>query len=238
MLFTSAPLESVAEAQRRAKKRLPTAVYASLIAGTEKGVTLHDNIQAFDEIGLIPRIAADLPPKREMSTTVLGQDIDFPVIVSPAGAQAVHPGGEVAVAKAAASVGTAIGLSSFASMPFEDIAAANPKAFFQLYWVGTRDDIAERVERARRAGAKALILTLDWSFASRRDWGSPTIPERVTFSTLLQFAPMGLSRPGWALRFLLNGIPDLKAPNLHTEAKGTPTFRQAYVEWAQTPLPT
>lgn len=196
MLFTSAPLESVAEAQRRAKKRLPTAVYASLIAGTEKGVTLHDNIQAFDEIGLIPRIAADLPPKREMSTTVLGQDIDFPVIVSPAGAQAVDPGGEVAVAKAAASVGTAIGLSSFASMPFEDVAAANPKAFFQLYWVGTRDDIAERVERARRAGAKALILTLDWSFASRRDWGSPTIPERVTFSTLLQFAPMGLSRPG------------------------------------------
>ncbi|WP_227480947.1 pre-mycofactocin synthase MftD [Thermobifida fusca] len=238
MLFTSAPLESVAEAQRRAKKRLPTAVYASLIAGTEKGLTLHDNIQAFDEIGLIPRIAADLPPQREMSTTVMGQEISFPVIVSPAGAQAVDPGGEVAVARAAAAAGTAIGLSSFASMPFEDVAAANPKAFFQLYWVGTRDDIAERVEHARQAGAKGLILTLDWSFASRRDWGSPTILERVTLSTLVEFLPMGLSRPGWALRFLLGGIPDLKAPNLRTRAKGTPTFKQAYVEWTQTPLPT
>ncbi len=68
-------------------------MYASLIAGTEKGVTLHDNIQAFDEIGLIPRIAADLPPKREMSTTVLGQDIDFPVIRRSSGRGSSTPAG-------------------------------------------------------------------------------------------------------------------------------------------------
>ncbi|MDA8371139.1 MAG: mycofactocin biosynthesis FMN-dependent deaminase MftD [Nocardiopsaceae bacterium] len=237
-MVKNAPLESVAEAQRRAKKRLPMEVYVSLIAGTEKGVTLDDNIRAYDEVGLRPRIAAELPPLRELNTTVLGQEVSFPVVVSPAGAQAVDPGGEVAVAKAAAAADTAMGLSSFASMPFEDVVAANPKSFFQLYWVGSRDAIAARAERARKAGAKALILTLDWSFASRRDWGSPSIPEKVNLATLAKFAPMGISRPGWALRFVLGGIPDLKVPNLATGGQEPPTFQQAYVEWAHTPLPT
>jgi pre-mycofactocin synthase len=230
-------LQSVADAQRRAYRRVPKSVYLALYAGTEKGLTLRNNIEAFEQIGFQPRIAAPLPSTRDMATTVLGQEIAFPVVVSPAGAQAVHPAGEVAVARAAAATGTAIGLSSFAAKPFEEVAKANPKAFFQLYWVGSRDDIAQRVEHARQAGAKALILTLDWSFASRRDWPVPVIPERVNLKTMLQFLPTGITRPGWAFQFLLQGLPDLKVPNLRT-TRGVPTFNQAYAEWAMTPLPT
>jgi pre-mycofactocin synthase len=237
-MFERRPIGSLADAQRRAKKRLPGAVYVSLVAGTESGRTLANNLKAFDEVGFRPRIGADVPPARDLATTVLGEEISMPVIVSPAGAQAIDPGGEVAVARAAAAAGTAIGLSSFGSMPFEHVAAANPKAFFQLYWVGTRDDIAERVERARAAGAKALIVTLDWSFATRRDWDAPVIPERVDLATLVKYAPLAFEAPGWALRFLRGGIPDLKAPNLATAKKGAPTFTQAYMEWTQTPLPT
>lgn len=230
-------LQSVADAQRRAYRRVPRPVYLALYAGTEKGLTLRNNIEAFDQVGFQPRIAAPLPSTRDLATTVLGQEIAFPVVVSPAGAQAIHPAGEVAVARAAAATGTAIGLSSFAAKPFGEVAKANPKAFFQLYWVGSRDDIAQRVERARQAGAKALILTLDWSFATRRDWPVPVIPERVNLKTMLQFLPTGITRPGWALQFLLHGLPDLKVPNLRT-SRGVPTFNQAYVEWAMTPLPT
>ena len=237
-MFDRQPITSVADAQRRAKKRLPKAVYVSLLAGAEKGLTRDKNVEAFDQVGLVPRIASDLPSVRDLKTTVLGQDLDFPVIVSPAGAQAIDPGGEVAVARAAAAAGTAIGLSSFGSMPFEDVAAANQKAFFQLYWVGSRDDIAERVERARAAGAKALILTLDWAFAIRKDWDIPTIPEKVGLKTLARFSPAAISHPGWALRFLKGGIPDLRVPNLATAAKGAPTFTEAFIEWVQTPLPT
>ena len=51
----------------------------------------------------------------------------------------MHPDGEVAVARAAAARGTAMGLSSFASMPIEDVVAANPQTFFQIYWIGSRD---------------------------------------------------------------------------------------------------
>jgi hypothetical protein len=65
----------------------------------------------------------------------------FGTAISPPGVQAVHPDGEVAVARAAAARGTAVGLSSFASMPVEEVTAANPKTFFQMYWMGSKDDI-------------------------------------------------------------------------------------------------
>ena len=64
----------------------------------------------------------------------------MPVLISPTGVQAVHPDGEVAVARAAAARGVAMGLSSFASKPIEEVVAANPQTFFQMYWVGSRDD--------------------------------------------------------------------------------------------------
>jgi isopentenyl diphosphate isomerase/L-lactate dehydrogenase-like FMN-dependent dehydrogenase len=64
-------------------------------------------------------------------------------------------------------------LSSFASKPVEEVVAANPQTFFQLYWAGSRDQILRRVHRAKAAGAAGLIVTLDWSFSHGRDWGSP-----------------------------------------------------------------
>jgi heme/flavin dehydrogenase (mycofactocin system) len=171
--------ETVLEAQRRAKKRLPKSVYAALLAGSEKGITVEDNIAAYGELGFAPHVAG-LAASRDLSTTVMGQNISFPVVISPTGVQAVHPDGEVAVARAAAARGTAMGLSSFASKPIEEVVAANPQTFFQVYWVGTRDEMLQRIERARAAGAVGLIATLDWSFSHGRDWGSPVIPETLS----------------------------------------------------------
>src|ERR1700757_2379374 len=150
--------ETVASAQQLAKKRLPKPVYSALLAASEKGVTVADNIDAFAELGFAPHVIGALE-KRDLSTTVMGQDISLPVLISPTGVQAVHPDGEVAVARAAAARGTAMGLSSFASKPVEEVVAANPKTFFQMYWVGSRDDMAARMERARAAGAVGAIVT-------------------------------------------------------------------------------
>ncbi|MGH3564752.1 MAG: pre-mycofactocin synthase MftD [Pseudonocardia sp.] len=238
MASTKEWFETVAEAQRRAKKRLPRSVYLALVAGSEQGLTARDNVAAFSELGFRPHIA-DLPRTRDQSTTVLGQEISFPVIISPTGVQAVSPDGEVAVARAAASVGTAIGLSSMAGKPIEDVVAANPKTFFQMYWDGSRDRICQRADRARKAGAQALIVTLDWSFATRRDWGSPPIPERLDLKTMIKFAPQGILRPRWMLDFLRNGgLPDLTTPNLAAPGEDAPTFFGAYGEWMITALPT
>src|SRR5690349_13461329 len=192
--------ETVAIAQERAKKRLPKSVYGALIGGSEKGLTVNGNNEAFNELGFAPHVIGALE-KRDLATTVMGQEISLPVLISPTGVQAVHPDGEVAVARAAAARGTAMGLSSFASKPIEDVVAANPKVFFQMYWVGDRDAMAARMERARKAGAAALIATLDWSFAFGRDWGSPHIPERMTLREMIRMAPEGLSRSRWLFEF-------------------------------------
>src|SRR5262245_55792638 len=230
--------ESVAVAQRRARKRLPKSVYGALIAGSEKGLTLSDNVAAFDEIRLAPRTAG-LAGKRSLSTTVLGQKVALPVLISPTGVQAVHPDGELAVARAAAARRTAMGLSSFASKPIEQITTANPKTFLQLYWIGNRDDMIRRVERARAAGAAGLILTLDWSFSHSRDWGSPRIPERLNVRELLRHAPEGLSHPRWLLRYARSGhLPDLSVPNMADSGRPAPTFFGAYGQWMQTPPPS
>jgi isopentenyl diphosphate isomerase/L-lactate dehydrogenase-like FMN-dependent dehydrogenase len=127
--MANAWFETIAEAQRRARKQLPPSVYMALVAGSERGKTLEDNIDAFSELGFAPHVA-NLASERDLSTTVMGQQIALPVIISPTGVQAVHPDGEVAVARAAAARGTAMGLSSFASKPVEDVVAANPQTLF------------------------------------------------------------------------------------------------------------
>ena len=230
--------ESVAEAQRRARKRLPASVYAALLAGSERGQTLEQNVAAFTELGFAPHVAG-LSAQRDLSTTVLGQPVSLPVIISPTGVQAVHPDGEIAVARAAAARGTAMGLSSFASKPVEDVVAANPQTFFQVYWCGTRDQILARMERARAAGAVGLILTLDWTFSHSRDWGSPQIPDRIDWRAALQHAPEALLRPRWLASFARAGkLPDLTVPNMAIPPAPAPTFFGAYGEWMQTPPPS
>jgi pre-mycofactocin synthase len=230
--------ETVAEAQRRAKIRLPKSVYGALVAGSEKGITVEENVTAYGELGFAPHVAGS-PASRDLSTSVMGQDISLPVIISPTGVQAVHPDGEVGMARAAAARGTAMGLSSFASMAVEDVVAANPKTFFQVYWVGTRDEIIQRIERARAAGAVGLIATLDWSFSHGRDWGSPVIPESMTMKEMVRLAPQALTRPRWLYGFVRSGhLPDLTVPNMVGKGEEGPTFFGAYGQWMQTPPPS
>jgi pre-mycofactocin synthase len=230
--------ETVAEAQRRARRRLPRSVYSALLAGSERGVSYDDNTAAFAELGFAPH-AAGLSAKRDLETTVMGQPLSMPVLISPTGVQAVHPGGEVAVARAAAARGTAMGLSSFASRTVEEVVDANPQTFLQVYWLGSREAMCRRMERARNAGAKGLIVTLDWSFSHGRDWGSPAIPERLDLKTMARFAPEVLRRPRWLLDYARSGhLPTLTTPNIAEPGQPAPGFFGAYGEWMQTPPPS
>jgi heme/flavin dehydrogenase (mycofactocin system) len=230
--------ETVAIAQQRAKKRMPKSVYSALVAASEKGLTVADNVEAFGELGFAPHVVGAVE-NRDLSTTVMGQDISLPVVISPTGVQAVHPDGEVAVARAAAARGTAMGLSSFASKPIEEVVAANGKIFFQVYWLGGRDAIAARVERARAAGAVGLIATTDWSFSHGRDWGSPKIPERMSLRTILRLSPEAITKPRWLWNFGKTlGPPNLRIPNQGQRGGPGPPFFAAYGEWMGTPPPT
>ncbi len=236
--MASSWFESVAEAQRRARKRLPASVYSALLAGAERGQTRDDNVAAFAELGFAPHVVGN-QAQRDLATTVLGQPVSLPVIISPTGVQAVHPDGEVAVARAAAARGTAMGLSSFASKPVEEVVAANPQTLFQVYWCGSRDEILARVDRARRAGAVGLILTADWTFTHSRDWGSPQIPDRTDLRTIVRHLPEAVVRPHWLALYGRTGRPpELTVPNMALPGAAPPTFFGAYGQWMQTPPPS
>jgi pre-mycofactocin synthase len=246
--------ESVAEARRRARRRLPRSVFAAIEAGAEAGVTREDNTRAFAELRFAPPRVAGLPATRDLHTTVLGTGISLPVIASPVGVQAVHPLGEAGIAIGTAGAGTAMGLSEFASRPVAEVIGHNPDLFFQVHWSAPREVLLSRAERSRQVGARALILTLDWSFPAGRDWGSPWIPERIDLSALLRYAPQGLARPGYVARWLRGspsqhsagqhsagqwrGFPDLTVPNMAVPGEPAPGFFAAYRDWQAVPPPT
>jgi len=230
--------ETVAIAQQRAERRLPKSVYGALVAGSEKGLSSRDNTASFDELGFAPHVAG-LSNERSMAITIMGQSVSMPVIISPTGVQAVHPDGEVAVARAAANRGVAMGLSSFASRSLEEVCAVNNQVLFQMYWSGNRDQMLQRLERAKNAGAKGIILTLDWSFANGRDWGSPWIPDKIDAKAVMKLAPQVLARPEWFWSFARTGhFPSLTTPNMAAPGEKAPTFFGAYYEWMQSALPS
>ena len=230
--------ESVAAARRHAERVLPPSVAAALHAGAEAGVSLAGNTAAFSELGFAPTVAGK-PGTRDLSVSVMGQALSMPVLISPTGVQAVHPDAEVAVARAAAARGTAMGLSCFGSTPVEEVVAANPQTFFQVYWAGSRERIEQRLERAQVAGAAGLIVTLDWSFVHSRDWGSPFIPQKIDLTAVRRLAPEVARRPRWLLRWLRSGgLPGLTVPNMVAPGEDPPGFFAAYGEWMQTPPPS
>ena len=230
--------ESVAVARERARKRLPGSVYKAIVAGAEAGISMEDNKNAFDEIGLRPLTAGQTAEHR-LARTIMGVEAAMPVMISPTGVQAVHPDGEVAVARAAAARGIPMGLASFGSKPISEVIEANPNLFYQMYWAGDRDTMSELMRRARAAGAKGLIITLDWSFVHSRDWGSPSIPEKIDIRTMIDHAPEALTHPRWLLDWIRAGrLPDLGVPNFATGDGQIPRFFDAYGAWMMTPPPT
>lgn len=230
--------ESIAVARQRAEKRLPRSVANAIVAGADAGVSMKDNTTAFDEIGLAP-VTAGQTAEHSVSRQIMGVDSAFPFMISPTGVQAVHPEGEVAVARAASARGIPMGLSTFGSKPIAEVIEANPNLFFQMYWAGDRDSMSERMERAKKAGVKGLILTLDWSFVHSRDWGSPSVPEKIDLKTIIEHAPDVATRPAWLLDWVRSGsLPDFGVPNFASSDGHIPGFFEAYGTWMMTPPPT
>ena len=233
-------LESVAHARRLAKRHLPASVYSFIEGGNEARITVRANVEAFEEIGFRPRVSSDqmVPDTR---TIVLGREISMPVITTPAGfIRIAHPGGELAVARAAARAGIATGVSILASTPIESVTAVNPDTWFQLYMIGGREGTATAIERARNAGARVLIVTVDLAAGTGGSDKQKAVmpPGRIDVASALRHAPEMLTHPRWALSFLRGGL-DLTAPNVPgsdgqtmTIAEGSAALREHPPTWA------
>jgi len=194
---------TIDDLRRLARRRLPRAVYDFVEGGAGDERTVTRNRAAFDRLLFRPRVLVDVS-KREQATTVLGQRVATPVLVSPTGmAGLCWPKGEVAAARAAHEAGTIYTLSTHSSCSIEEVAAEAPgPLWFQLYVWQNRDLTRSFVERARAAGYRALVLTVDVPIISRRERdirNGFTIPPRITVRNALDT----LRRVGWMRRVLL-----------------------------------
>jgi 4-hydroxymandelate oxidase len=154
--------------EEAARERLPQMVFDYYAGGAGDEWTLRENRQAFDRWVLRPRFLVDVS-NADLRTTVLGQDIPFPILIAPTALQRLaHPDGELASARAAASVGALMVVSTIASVRLEDIAQTGVHGWFQLYIHKDRDLTAELVKRADAAGYAAIVVTVDTPFLGRR----------------------------------------------------------------------
>ncbi|MDA1348856.1 MAG: alpha-hydroxy acid oxidase [Chloroflexi bacterium] len=152
---------SLYDMESMAKLRMDHTSWEYVAGGATDEITLRRNREAFGEIAINPRFLEELTP-HELSTTVLGQKIDLPIMAAPTGAQFLaHPDAEVGVARGAGAVGTLTTVATGASHTVEEIArAASGPLWFQLYHL--HDDVTEfMVKKAAAAGFSALCLTID-----------------------------------------------------------------------------
>lgn len=183
---------NVEDFRQLGRRRLPGAIVDFFDGAAEDEQTLSRNRASFSEWALLPRTMQDV---RYVSaaTRVLGQDLAWPFVVGPTGMSSLlHPDGEIGIARAAERAGALYTLSTMASRSIEDVAAATdgPKAF-QLYLFRDRGITLELIQRAKAAGYKALILTVDVQVPANRERdrrNGMTIPPKFGLKTMLDFA--------------------------------------------------
>jgi L-lactate dehydrogenase (cytochrome) len=198
-------------------------VFDYLDGGAEGEVTLRENCRVFNDITFRPRHAVAVP-RCDLGTRVLGFDLSLPFLLAPVGySRLMHPGGEVAAARAAGKTGTAYILSTISGHKLEDVkAASSGPVFYQLYLMGGRGAAEAAITRARVAGFSALVVTIDTPVSGirERDYRNG-MKELISGGPLdkIRFLPQVLARPGWLMSFLLDGgLPAL--PNVVVPGKG------------------
>jgi len=206
---------NIEDLRRIAKSRCPKAVFDYLDGGADAEITLAENCRAYHDIIFRPRSAVAFPDC-DLSTTVLGHKISFPAILAPVGySRMMHPGGEVVASRAAGEAGTGYILSTISGHKLENVRAATKTfAWYQLYLMGGREAAEGSLDRAKRAGFSALVITVDTPVAGMRERdprnGMKELLEGSVFAKL-PYLPNILAHPRWLADFLLDGgLPKLE----------------------------
>jgi len=206
-----------------ARERIPKSVFDYLDGGAEGEVTLRENCRIFNDVTFRPRHAVACG-ECDLHVRVLGFDLALPFLLAPVGySRLMHPGGEVAAARAAGRAGTAYTLSTISGHKLEDVRAGSTgPVFYQLYLMGGRGAAEAAIDRARTAGFSALVVTIDTPVAGirERDYrnGMKELVSGGWFEKI-PFLPQILSRPGWLVDYLRDGgLPGL--PNVIIPGRG------------------
>lgn len=157
--------------EQKAKEVLRPEAYDYVAGGAGGEDTMRANLEAFRRWRIVPRMLRNVS-QRDLSVEVLGLSLPAPVMLGPVGVQGiVHPDGELATARAAASLGIPFVLSTAGSRSMEEVAQAMTQTpgWYQLYWSNDAELTASMVSRAERAGYKAIVVTLDTALLGWRE---------------------------------------------------------------------
>jgi isopentenyl diphosphate isomerase/L-lactate dehydrogenase-like FMN-dependent dehydrogenase len=231
---------NIADLRRLAERRLPRIVFDYIDGGADAEVTLRENSRAFDEVTFRPRCAV-ATLACDLRTTVLGTTLEMPLLLGPVGSTRMfYPHGEALSARAAGAAGTVYTLSTLSGSTLEEVkAASDGPVWYQLYLLGGHDVARAAIDRARKAGFSALVVTIDTPVAGLRERdvrnGTKELLTRRIWS-MLPFLPQFLARPRWLAGFLADGglmtfpnvvLPD--GPMLYADV-GT-ALEQSMVSW-------
>ena len=186
-----------------AKKRTPTGPFDYTDGSAESEASLERARQAYRDLEFIPSILKDVS-SADLTRRALGETFAMPVGIAPTGfTRMMQTEGEIAGARAAEKFGIPFTLSTLGTTTIEDVVSAAPdgRNWFQLYMWKDREGSMALVERAKRAGVKNLMLTVDVPAAGQRirDYRNGlTVPPRLTAGTIIDALP----RPAWWINFL------------------------------------
>jgi isopentenyl diphosphate isomerase/L-lactate dehydrogenase-like FMN-dependent dehydrogenase len=213
--LNSSQVVNIEDLRRIARQRVPKPVFDYLDGGADAEITLAENCRAFRDVLFRPRGAVAVADCN-LKTTVLGHEISFPAMCAPVGySRLMHPGGEVVAARAAGEAGTGYILSTISGHSLEDVRAASKgPVFYQLYLMGGRGAAEGAIDRARRAGFSALVITVDTPVAGLRERDPRNGIKELLGSSLvakIPHLPEVFAHPGWLVSFLRDrGVPKLQ----------------------------
>jgi L-lactate dehydrogenase (cytochrome) len=214
-----------------ARRRVPRIVFNYIDGGAEGEWTLRENRRAFEAVTFRPRHAVAVPAC-DLRTRVLGAELSMPLLLAPVGyLRVMHPGGEIAAARAAGKDGVGLILSTVSGHRLEDVKAASiGPVWYQLYLTGGRGAAESAMHRAMDVGYTVLVITIDSTIIGHRERESRDGMEQLlrgnTWSKI-PFVPQILAHPRWLARFFLDGgLPDM--PNIVSPGRGVLRVRDAH----------
>ena len=237
----SAPsVVNVQDLRELAQRRLPSMVFGYIDSGADREQTLRQNCSAYDEILFRPRCAV-ATPNVELKISVIGQEFLLPFLLGPIGSSRMfYPKGEVVAATEAGKVGTGYTLSTLSGCLLEDVKkATDSPAWYQLYLLGGRDVALKTIDRAKKAGFSAIVLTIDTPVSGLRELDVRNGTKELLSQNpiqMLPFLPQMLAKPCWLSQWLSDGglmnFPNVQladGPMQYTEIG--PALEQSVVTW-------
>lgn len=201
---------SIADLRDLSRKKLPRSVFDYIDGGAGDEITLKENIKAFENTKLLPRVLVDVS-QPNLSVSIFGKALSTPFIVAPMGSCALAwPNADLAIARAACKLGIPYTLSTMATISLEQMArTVDGRLWFQLYVLRDEQLTYKLVARAKAAEFEALVVTVDLPAAGKRERdlrNGISVPIRFGLRQLLD----GMAHPDWAVRMMFGGLPQFE----------------------------